>query len=42
MAADLAFEQAGDGAHASVKVVMVMVWLCSSHRAVGTQGEISP
>ena len=28
--------------HLSENVVMVMVWLCSSHRASGVNGEISP
>jgi hypothetical protein len=28
--------------HASLKVVMVIVWLWSSQRALGVKGEISP
>ena len=43
-AADLTGEEAvplGHG-HLSESVVMVMVWLCSSHRASGVNGEISP
>jgi hypothetical protein len=28
--------------HRSANVVIVMVWLCSSQRALGVKGEISP
>jgi hypothetical protein len=42
-APELAFEKAVAAAHhRSASVVMVIVWLCSSHRALGVKGEISP
>ncbi len=47
VAADLAHQEAvaaghRQGSRSSRRVVMVIVWLCSSHLALGTKGEISP
>jgi hypothetical protein len=42
VALHLAQQQAVGGHHDSASVVMVIVWLCSSQRALGVCGEISP